>query len=150
VNFARFQVGLAVGFIAVTVTTLLNIGLRLLGVFPDGMDFAHLADWAIDRASQPWLTFTLGVLIHVALGALVGGLFLVVVRRPTVLKGVAFMAPVWLVMNLVLFPLNGSGFFGQASGPAMAVGTLFLNVVFGALIGLLGERFHVVAGAPAR
>jgi hypothetical protein len=80
-----------------------------------------------------------------------GVIYLWLVRRLSPVTGVLFMLPVWLFMNLILFPLTNRGLLGLDQGIALSVGTLFLNVLFGNVLGAAAQRLVARAGSePAR
>ena len=145
----RIRIGLIAGLVAVTTSTIASLALRAAGVFPDGLDLKHLAEWAIDPVTNATTGTIAGVAIHVVLGAVTGVIYLLLVRRSSPVTGVLFMLPVWLFMNLILFPLTNRGLLGLDQGVALALGTLFLNVLFGSVLGAVAQRLVAPAGAGA-
>jgi hypothetical protein len=55
-------------------------------------------------------------------------------------KGLGWGVLLWIVMDAVVLPLLGWGFFGLAITPRIAVATLVLHLVYGATLGLLMDR----------
>jgi uncharacterized membrane protein YagU involved in acid resistance len=82
-----------------------------------------------------------GLLIHFLFGTVGVGVGFAIVgpylAGPTWLRGVIFMAGVWLFAGLVLMPILGVGlFFG---GIKEAVAALNGHLVFGAILGLIAR-----------
>jgi uncharacterized membrane protein YagU involved in acid resistance len=79
-----------------------------------------------------------GMVMHFLLGTVGYGVGFAIVgpylAGPTWLRGVTFMAGVWLLGALIVMPILGVGlFFG---GPKEAVAALIGHLVFGAVLGL--------------
>lgn len=61
-------------------------------------------------------------------------------------KGIAFGIAAWLGMMVMVMPMAGAGLFGMGFGIMAPMMTLFLHIIFGAV---LGTVFHMLA-APSR
>jgi hypothetical protein len=94
--------------------------------------------------------WAVGIIFHLANGALLGLLYAATMRPLVVslmgasvaagiLGGLLFGLLVWLIlMNLMVFPLSGAGIFGIRSGsPRLGVVTLVLHLAFGAVVGAI-------------
>jgi hypothetical protein len=142
----RIRIGLIAGFAGVVISTLTNILCRAIGLFPEAMDLKYMAEVFIDPARDPATAFAAGIVIHLVLGTLIGGLYGLLIKSFSPLTGVLFMIGNWLLMMLVLFPLTQRGFFGLNEGIIMPVATLSLNLLYGVIIGVLTRR---LSGAAA-
>ena len=72
---------------------------------------------------------------HLAYGGIFGGLLARLTRPVTVWTGLALGLVLWLIMQVVVLPLLGWGAFGGAVTPAIAVATLALHLLYGAILG---------------
>jgi hypothetical protein len=141
----RIRIGLSAGFAGVVISTLTNILCRAIGLFPEAMDLKYMAEVFIDPARDPATAFAAGIVIHIVLGTLIGGLYGLLIKSFSPLTGVLFMIGNWLLMMLVLFPLTQRGFFGLNQGVIMPVATLGLNLLYGVIIGVLTRRLSSAA-----
>ena len=142
---SRFNAGWLSGFVAVLVTSAVNLVGRFVGLLPESMDMKYMAELLIDPARNPITAFWVGLILHILGGVLVGVLFVLLVKRPTPLKGVGFaLALVWIGMMLLIFPLTGRGLFGSNIGWAMPSATFLLNVVYGVVAGAFAQRLVIV------
>jgi hypothetical protein len=82
----------------------------------------------------------LGVISHFTYGGVAGAILAALTRPVTVWKGLGWGVLLWLIMDLIVLPFLGWGFFGVAITPRIAVATLFLHLVYGATLGLLMDR----------
>ena len=86
-------------------------------------------------------------MLHIVGGVLAGLAFVLVIKRPTPLKGIGFsLVVVWLGMMLLVFPITGRGFFGLNIGAVMPIATFILNIVYGLIVGAFAQRLLVNAG----
>ena len=77
---------------------------------------------------------------HLSYGGVAGAVLAALTRPVTVWKGLGWGVLLWLVMQVVVLPLLGWGFFGVAITPQIAVATLVLHLVYGLTLGLLMDR----------
>ena len=136
----RIRPGLLAGFIGVAISTLTNVFLRAVGLFPEVMDLKYMAEVVIDPAREPIPAFLLGIVIHLVLGTAIGVIYYLLIKSPSVRIGVLFMIGNWLMMMIILFPIAHRGFFGLAQGAIMPIATLALNLEYGVIIGVLIPR----------
>ena len=140
----NLRAGLLSGLIAVLVTSAVNLICRLVGVLPDQLDIKYLAELFIDPARLPATAFWVGLVLYIVIGALIGGGFVLLVKRPTPLKGIVFtFALVWLGLMLVIFPLTERGIFGLNIGWVMPIATFLLNMIYGIILGVFAQRLVV-------
>ncbi len=82
----------------------------------------------------------LAVTSHLTYGGVAGAVLAALTRPVTVWKALGWGVLLWLVMDAVVLPLLGWGFFGTAITPRIAVATLILHLVYGLTLGLLMDR----------
>ena len=112
------------------------------------MMIGHPMDIAAVLGTFTGLGTQAGMVMHFALGSLgfaVG--FLIVgpyLAGPVWLRGVIFMAGVWLFVGLIAMPILGVGLFFGGAKEAMAalVGHLVLGAVLGMIARLPSHRIH--------
>lgn len=135
------------GFLYGLLATLGMTVLMLIGVaaglspMPSPIPIA-LAHWLLgDLPKSVLLIF--GMVAHFLYGGAAGAVLLAVLRERTgILWGLAFGALLWLGMQIVFLPLLGWGLFGSAVTPRIAVATLVLHLVYGAILGWGGTRMR--------
>ncbi len=81
---------------------------------------------------------------HLAYGGIWAALLTQVTDRITIWKGLGLGVFLWLLMQVVVLPLIGWGLFGAAITPKIAVATLILHLIYGALVGWLVDRRRVI------
>ena len=87
-----------------------------------------------DGAPTP-LVRVLGVGAHLLYGGTFGAVLATITRPVTIKKGVGLGIGLWVIMEVVVLPFLGWGFFGTAITPAIAVATLILHLVYGTILG---------------
>jgi hypothetical protein len=98
----------------------------------------------------PPLVAALAVGLHLAYGGAFGALLATVARPVTLARGLGVGVTLWLLMGVAFLPALGWGTFGTAVSPRVAVATLALHLVYGAVIGwTLGRDGGRAAGAGA-
>lgn len=90
-------------------------------------------------APQPLLMLT-GVVSHLAYGGVWGGILAIATQPVTVAKGIGLGIFLWLLMQVLVLPLLGWGFFGTAITPMIAGATLVLHLIYGITLGWLTDR----------
>ena len=99
-----------------------------------------LAHWALGNLPKPVLMITGGI-AHFLYGGVAGAVLFTVLReRVNVLWGMGFGVLLWIGMQIIFLPLLGWGLFGSAVTPRIAVATLVLHLIYGAILGWGGMR----------
>jgi len=65
---------------------------------------------------------------------------------PVWARGMLFSVGAWLLMMVVVMPMAGAGFFAAGIGPAAAIVTLVLHLIFGAVLGGVFDRLTETTG----
>ena len=118
-----------------------TIVFTLMMKFLAPMMIGHPMDIAAVLGTFTGLGTSAGTVMHFLLGAIgfpVG--FLIVgpyLPGPMWLRGVTFMAGVWLLAGLIMMPILGVGLFFGGTREAMAA--LIGHVVFGAILGAIAR-----------
>lgn len=92
----------------------------------------------------------LAALSHLAYGGVWGAILAGAVRPVTIGKGLLLGVILWLVMQVVVLPYLGWGAFGFAITPRIAIATLVLHLIYGAVLGWVVDRHAIPAAAPAQ
>ncbi len=79
---------------------------------------------------------------HFAYGALWAVLADQCLPSFNVWTGLCLGAFLWAIMQLIVLPLIGWGFFGMNHTPAIAVATLVLHLVYGASAGIAAQKLR--------
>ncbi len=72
---------------------------------------------------------------HLGYGGVFGALLARLFPEAGLREGLGMGALLWLVMQVVILPLLGWGFFGASITPKIAVATLVLHLIYGATLG---------------
>ena len=93
----------------------------------------------------------IGWVIHFVIGFFIWGflfaLFAKWWRMPNYsVKGIVFATLAWLLMMMTLMPAAGVGLFGAKLGAGVAVGTLLMHWIYGAV---LGSIYGALESAPS-
>ena len=125
--------GLLAGFIATTVVSLCMLLKQALGFMPHVnlvMDLAYALGYR--NAVSGWSAhYVIGVL---AWGALFPWLDRYL-RFPHWINGLYFSSIIWLGVMLIVMPAAGQGLFGSHLALGTPTVTLFLNWIYGAVLG---------------
>ncbi len=92
------------------------------------------------KGSPMLLLMALAIIFHLSYGGFFGAVFTAVTQKVTIGKGLLLGLLLWFIMQIVVFPFLGWGFFGTAITPKIAVATLVLHLVYGATLGWLLTR----------
>ncbi len=92
----------------------------------------------------------LAAVSHLAYGGIWGAVLASIARPITVGKGLLLGVILWLIMQVVVLPFLGWGAFGMGITPRIAMATLILHLIYGAVLGWLADRHGVRAVASAR
>ncbi len=152
---ARIVRGFVCGVLATVAMTIVHLSIwtvtgRLTAV---AVTSKMLPEIIITRILGPGLPLSMHVLlaavIHFGYGGFWGAVLFALTPRVTVWKGIAMGAFLYLLMQAILFPILGRGFFGSAAPGRDAV-LVFLSVAthftYGAALGWFGAREKPVPG----
>src|SRR3954470_2391757 len=126
--------GLIAGFVATLVLSGLMIFNSTIGLMPQIDIVRLLTTLGTLTTASAWMD-------HFIVGAVVWGLLFAAIdattTRPALwMKGMIFGVFAWLMMMVTFMPLAGAGFFGAKIGITVAVGLLFLHLVYGFVLGV--------------
>lgn len=136
--------GIAAGFAATAVLTVLMIVKAAMGVMPAFNAIRDLTQilGGFGLPASP----AMGWIAHVLLGSVVwGGLYAVLHDKlpgSGALSGIVFGLLAWLGMMLVFMPMAGHGLFALGIGPMATMATLVLHVIYGAVLGVVYDRIR--------
>jgi hypothetical protein len=99
-----------------------------------------VAETVFGAALPSMLIAPLGMLFHFLYGGIWAALFAVWSKPLTIAKGAGLGLFLWLLMQVTVLPLLGWGVFGSAVTVQIAVATLVLHLVYGLVLGALGDR----------
>lgn len=134
--------GILAGLIATVVLSALMIMKSAMGLMPE---FNAIKDWVtiLSGFGLP-ATPVAGWIAHVVFGSVVwGGLYAALYDKlpgSALVSGITFGVIGWLGMMVVFMPMAGHGMFALGIGPMVAVATLVLHIIFGAVLGLSYDR----------
>lgn len=77
----------------------------------------------------------LALIFHLGYGGVWGTVLARAVPPTTVAKGLGLGVLLWVLMQVVVLPAIGWGFFGTGITPAIAVATLVLHLIYGFVVG---------------
>ena len=127
--------GIAAGFVATFVLSVIMLMKRSMGLMPELDPVAMIS--AMAGASSP----VVGWIGHFVIGSIFwGGGFAIVspyLPGPYRLRGTILALGAWLMMMMVVMPMAGAGWFGLGLGVMAPVVTLALHVVFGLVLGTI-------------
>jgi len=81
------------------------------------------------------LLLTLSAGSHLGYGGVFGALLARLFPEAGLWEGLGLGALLWLVMQVAMLPLLGWGLFGLSITPTIAVATLVLHLIYGAMLG---------------
>ena len=151
----KYVAGLAAGFIATVVLSMMMVAKAQMGLMPDLNVIAMLSRMAHAKMSLPASPVT-GWVLHFMIGTVAWGLAFATLfhRIPGTKawqKGILFAIGAWVLMMVGPMPMAGAGLFGSHLGMAAPVMTLMLHILFGAVLGasyaLLQRKTHVFQSA---
>lgn len=82
----------------------------------------------------------LAITSHLAYGGVWAALLVAATKRATMRTSIALGIGLWLLMQVIVLPYLGWGFFGAAIRPKIAVATLVLHLIYGSSLGWLAGR----------
>lgn len=119
----------------IAMSVLMIIGMAT-GIAPMPMPIpAAIMGTLFGKALAGPLLMILAIGSHLAYGGFWGTVLARVSARVTVWKGLGLGCALWLLMQLAVLPWLGWGLFGTAETPAIAVATLALHLIYGAVLG---------------
>lgn len=140
--------GLAAGFVATVVLSVMMLMKRSMGLMPELDPIAMIT--AMAGASSR----AIGWIGHFVIGSIFWGVGFAIVSPylpgPYPLRGVVLAIGAWLMMMLVVMPMAGAGSFGLGLGMMAPLAALVLHVVFGLVLGgiygLVDAKLGSIAG----
>ena len=126
-----------------------TILMTLMMYFVSPVMTGHRMDIAANLGSMMWDNWYLGMMAHVALGAVIFPLVFAYIMYRVLpgapwLKGLLWGLILWLMAQVVVMPMMGGGIFSsRMGGMAAAMGSLIGHSVYGLALGFS-------AGEPAR
>lgn len=151
----KYVAGIAAGFIATLVLSMMMVAKSMLGLMPDLNVISMLSHMAHEKMSMPASPIT-GWLLHFMIGTVAWGpafaaLYTLIPGGKAWQKGILFGIGAWVLMMVGPMPMAGAGLFGLHLGVAAPVMTLMLHILFGAVLGatyaLLQRKLHVLQSA---
>lgn len=132
----RFWRGIAWGvFATIAMSIPMLIGMAT-GVAPMPEPIPKALVTLVFGASLPGpLLMALSAGSHLAYGGLFGGLLVRLAEPVTLWQGLGLGVALWLALQVVVLPLLGWGLFGTTITPKIAVATLVLHLIYGAVLG---------------
>jgi len=129
--------GLIFGLIATAVMTVIMLIGKATGMSPIPKPIPIAIAASITGGAPKPVLMILGMLAHFAYGGIAGIIFYSVIKeRGTLLWSIGFGALLWLIMQLIVLPFLGWGAFGSSITPKIAIATLVLHLIYGAVLGL--------------
>jgi len=131
--------GLIAGLTATIVLSVLIYLKASTGLLPQLNTIALLVNLGNQYLFLPSTPAT-GWTLHFLIGTVLWGILFALVTdhippANQTVKGIGFGVVAWLLMMLVVMPLAGAGWFGQQLGIDVAIVTLVLHIIFGAVLG---------------
>jgi hypothetical protein len=136
----RLYLGFAAGFAATLVVSVLMVLKDLAGIMPQLNLIAVLSGLLDAPAWAGWVA-------HFFIGTIVwGGLFALLAPKipgsTCLTKAVIFAIGAWLLMQVIILPLDGADFFGVRYSFWAPVVTFILHVIYGFTLGTVFARLH--------
>ncbi len=137
----RLALAFGWGVVATIVMSIIMILGRVMGMapMPKPIPMAIVSNIFGEGIPRPLLMF-LAVASHLGYGGFWSAVLAASTRPVTVWKGIALGIALWFIMQLVVLPLLGWGFFGMDITPRIAIATLILHLVYGVTLGWLVDR----------
>lgn len=130
---SRLIKGIAAGFTATVVLSVLMVMKQMMGVMPE-LDVAQMLTAMLGLPSVAF-----GWVMHFIIGSVVWGVLFAIVSPylpgGVVTRGTLFGIAAWLMMMVAIMPMAGAGLFGMQLGIMAPMMTLLLHIVFGAVLG---------------
>ena len=129
--------GLAAGFIATLVLSMMMVIKSMIGLMPQLDVIAMLSGMLGVSAVIAWV-------VHFLIGTVCYGIAIGLLSRmqgkPAVMLGLILGVIGWLIMMIVLMPMAGKGLFGMQIGIMAPIMTLMLHLIFGAVLGWVYDK----------
>lgn len=137
----RFKHGFLLGVAAtIAMSAVMLVGMATgLAPMPQPIPLA-IAEGVLGTAVPQLVLMIVGVTSHLVYGGFWAGLLATGTQKITLVRGLLLGIGLWLLMQVLVLPLLGWGFFGAAVTPKIAVGTLVLHLIYGLALGVLASR----------
>lgn len=134
---ARVRRGVLWGIGATVVMSVFMLVATATGVSPLPEPIpAALSRMVLGAESVGPLVMVVAIVSHLGYGGVWGGVLSWGVRPVTIGWGLGLGVGLWLLMQVIVLPLLGWGFFGMAVTPAVALATLVLHLIYGGTLGV--------------
>jgi hypothetical protein len=137
------------GFMATIAMTIVVLAAPLIGL-PKADYFSLLGALFIGSASETWGTIV-GVLWHFNFGVIIIPHVYVfaiypILPNPPWLKGLIFGAGLWFILQTLMMPMIGAGFFSRHTDQPLynVVGSLIVHLIYGTLFGSLAGKVREI------
>ncbi len=139
--------GLIGGFVGSAVLAVMFVLKNMMGITPDLDIIKMLSAMMGMSAMMAWVA-------HFMIGTIVwGGIFAVanssIPGGSQTAKGVVVGLAAWLMMEVVVMPMAGGGFFGLGFGMMGVAMPLMLHILFGAVMGFTASYLGQGDAKPA-
>lgn len=101
---------------------------------------AAIAGALLGQGTPKPLLMIVAIASHLLYGGFWTAVLAAATKPVTIWKGLLLGAILWLIMQLIVLPFIGWGFFGTALTPKIAVATLVLHLIYGGTLGWLIDR----------
>lgn len=137
----RLQRGFGYGVVATIAMSIPMVLAVLSGLspMPEPVPKAIVVQFVGSGAPKPVLP-ALAIGLHLGYGGVFGAALARIADPVTVSEGLALGAALWLLLQTAILPLLGWGVFGTAITPRIAVATLVLHSIYGAVLGWTIDR----------
>jgi alcohol dehydrogenase (cytochrome c) len=139
----NFAWGMIAGFAGVTALSILMLIKSRLGLLPELNPIADIVN-ILNGYTGADLPMAAGWVGHFVIGSIAWGaayaLLEPIFPGPAIVKGLVFALIAWLAMMILFMPLAGRGFFAMSLGAPLALATLVVHLVYGAVLGVVYAR----------
>ncbi len=127
-------------FIATLVLSMIMIMKKTMGLMPEMnpiMDLVTIMQNLSGLTIPPIFAWFLHFLIGTFMWGILFFLFYGILPGGKLIKGILFGLGAWMLMMITIEPLAGHGLFGLQTSPVIAVMSMMLHIVFGAILGII-------------
>jgi hypothetical protein len=137
---SRLIRGFVYGIVATIAMSVLMVIATVSGVspIPEPIPKAIVVT-VVGGASKP-VVMALAIGSHLVYGGVFGAFLARAARPVTLANGIGLGVALWVLMQVAFLPFLGWGVFGTAITPKIAVATLVLHLVYGAVLGWTIDR----------
>jgi hypothetical protein len=141
----RLAIGFGWGLVATLAMSAVMVTGYITGIAPmpepiPGAIVGKVVKGVIGAEIPQIAIMALAIASHFTYGGFWGAVLAGLARPVTIWKGLGLGVFLWLVMDIVVLPFLGWGFFGISITPRIAVATLILHLVYGFTLGWLMDR----------